>query len=526
MFNAVRAFKDIAILTMVSGITFMSMPGIVLSSSRENVPAKRTAAPFFMADNKPAEGEEIDAEKHRADYDIVRYGDENKSRADIRIDGTKVVFELEDDDDSITALAIGYYDGKTKKATTGEGTAELELEGIIDEGEIFYLDYYFEFDDMSQESMAITISADADGNLYFIEPPALEHNREAMQKIYRFVDPYKDFLGSQTDVEIDNPDVRRFALDLCKDLKTDRAKVMRIYEFIVEEMYYDNDVLVDDNAGLEDDVLTLIRRKVGVCEGFSNVFVALCRVNGIPATEIYGSAYNYDEIWDINFEDLDYGNHAWVTFFVDGNWYMADPTWDNFNKYEEGEYYDDVSSRDFLFVPLEVLSYTHVILNADFSHTTESTGSCGPSATYRISKDGVCTIYGYGEINMPKDVNDFFEVKFDKDSEITAIGTDAFIDCDQLRIVILPETLEDIGMGAFCSCEDLEYIYIPDSVKIIRTDAFCYCDKLAYVSVPDDTVVDDYAFEGCPRLILEVADAYTADTDDYVTKPARVITRK
>ena len=55
---------------------------------------------------------------------------------------------------------------------------------------------------------------------------------------------------------------------------------------------------------------------------------------------------------------------------------------------------------------------------------------------------------------------------------ITAIGNDAFYECDNLISVSIPETVREIGDSAFCSCESLREIVIPDSVSKIESYAF------------------------------------------------------
>ena len=64
---------------------------------------------------------------------------------------------------------------------------------------------------------------------------------------------------------------------------------------------------------------------------------------------------------------------------------------------------------------------------------------------------------------------------------ITAIGSNAFLNCNSLAYIALPEVLESIGDSAFFSCESLVSIKIPASVKVIEQTAFADCTSLKTV---------------------------------------------
>ena len=151
--------------------------------------------------------------------------------------------------------------------------------------------------------------------------------------------------------------------------------------------------------------------------------------------------------------------------------------------------------------------------------TATETGLIGTDkVTYTITRDGVLTIYGSGEIVLPDGVNGFSKVVFDPSSNITAIGENCFVDCDLITEVILPDTVTKIARSGFSTCEDLEYIYLPEGLKTIGREAFDICDELAYVYVPDSvTSISMYAFDDCPRLIISVPKALEGfDKDNYI----------
>lgn len=55
---------------------------------------------------------------------------------------------------------------------------------------------------------------------------------------------------------------------------------------------------------------------------------------------------------------------------------------------------------------------------------------------------------------------------------------EAFMNCDSLKRITIPEGVEEIGESAFQGCSKLEKVIIPKSVKRIGADAFKGCKKL------------------------------------------------
>ena len=66
---------------------------------------------------------------------------------------------------------------------------------------------------------------------------------------------------------------------------------------------------------------------------------------------------------------------------------------------------------------------------------------------------------------------------------VTSIGVDAFMDCDSLRSVVIPEGVVSLECYAFSFCDGLESVSIPDSLIIMDRNPFDYCRKLKTVEV-------------------------------------------
>ncbi|QTE75569.1 leucine-rich repeat domain-containing protein [Clostridiales bacterium FE2010] len=67
--------------------------------------------------------------------------------------------------------------------------------------------------------------------------------------------------------------------------------------------------------------------------------------------------------------------------------------------------------------------------------------------------------------------------------KVTAIGSQAFYGCNDLKTVVLPEGLQKIEYCAFENCTELESINIPDSVTEIGAEAFAACFVLENVEI-------------------------------------------
>ena len=67
------------------------------------------------------------------------------------------------------------------------------------------------------------------------------------------------------------------------------------------------------------------------------------------------------------------------------------------------------------------------------------------------------------------------------DGPVTSIGEMAFIWCESLTSVIIPNGVTSIGMNAFGECYFLTSVTIPDSVTSIGDEAFYYCSSLEEV---------------------------------------------
>ena len=78
--------------------------------------------------------------------------------------------------------------------------------------------------------------------------------------------------------------------------------------------------------------------------------------------------------------------------------------------------------------------------------------------------------------------------------QVTAIGTEAFIGCDNLETVTLPETLITIHSYAFSECSNLNHLTLPNTINTIEAYALEECGSLGYISY-NGTIAEWHAVE-------------------------------
>lgn len=447
----------------------------------------------------------------------------------ITIGVNKTEFTVDTEAASIFEIALCTADDDkvVRRFKRQHGKFAIDLEGYMNRGRLYYVAVSYQI-----ESVVVTqddnyIFLGDDGEIHFYKSPTFDFNVERCTELRADDVSLDECLRPQNDIESDDPILIEYSKEICGDAETDWEKVYHIYTYITNHMAYDNTQTDKNNKMVyQDGSICLLRRGIAVCEGFGNVFTALCRAQGIPATVEFGVGLaSFSEMMADNLSEDETCDHAWAACYVGGKWRFVDPSYDSGHSYEgkswdDGKLVEGTPSYNYYMLPLESFSYAHKICDADTVHGYERSGSCGKDATFSISRDGTLTIYGSGTIQMPYGVNGFSKIVFAPGSKITTIGKKCFFDCDLITKVILPDTVKEIGQEAFNSCEDLEYIYLPDGLEKIGQEAFDVCDELAYVRIPDSLKrLGSWAFDDCPRLYISLPSKFKGYDSKYQNKP-------
>lgn len=83
------------------------------------------------------------------------------------------------------------------------------------------------------------------------------------------------------------------------------------------------------------------------------------------------------------------------------------------------------------------------------------------------------------------------------------IGEETFRACNDIKDMIIPESVTTIGKNAFATCRGLADIIIPNSVKRIEEAAFDHCDALTAIAIPDNVeYIGPGALNGTDKLTI------------------------
>lgn len=104
---------------------------------------------------------------------------------------------------------------------------------------------------------------------------------------------------------------------------SDLEKAEIIYSWIAQNISYDDKGY---NKGKYGDLSAegVLKSKVAVCEGFSNLFKELSIASGLEAIKIHGYAKGYSYEKGHKFIET---NHAWNAVKLNGKWNLVDVTW-------------------------------------------------------------------------------------------------------------------------------------------------------------------------------------------------------
>lgn len=174
------------------------------------------------------------------------------------------------------------------------------------------------------------------------------------------------WMWEKDELDLEVPErVRQAALSVTRGIEKDYDKARAIHEYVANTIYYDLDYAMHERPSTYVTAEEVFDRKIAVCEGYTNLTVALLRAVGIPSAFVEGVALGVgDTAHNWNKVDLTSSNHAWVEAYVDGKWIIMDPTWDSKNTYDEGKkVHMETDFYRYFDVSQEMFSATHFVIS-------------------------------------------------------------------------------------------------------------------------------------------------------------------
>lgn len=277
------------------------------------------------------------------------------------------------------------------------------------------------------------------------------------------------------------------AREITAECTTDREKVNAINKWVAESIYFDYDNFLHSKPRPSCDAVDVFESRVTVCEGYAALMNAMCRAVGVPCRQILGQIVSPSSYF-LPYETaplLNEGGHAWVEIYVDGEWFMCDPTWDSRNVYEYGVKTYSPSVDKYFCSDLASFSKEHYTI--DYYDRVEINGfSINPS------------IYGIKLYSYSKNAT---ELVIPNELGITVIHTRAFYNNTKIKSVIVPSSVKSIGDNAFMNCKNLKTVTFNEGLCEIGTLAFSNCSSLEEISFPSTLTTLGYgAFENCTSL--------------------------
>ena len=128
---------------------------------------------------------------------------------------------------------------------------------------------------------------------------------------------------------------------------TDYDKLLKIFEYTAENFYYDTVAfqtkslqyanpyrnIYNHENRIKSPNSDYLGRVATTCQGFSGIYLALARAQGIPTRLVFGHHTTHPTYtWDTE-QNITNRDHWWAESYVDGKWIMTDPTVATNNKW-------------------------------------------------------------------------------------------------------------------------------------------------------------------------------------------------
>ncbi len=165
--------------------------------------------------------------------------------------------------------------------------------------------------------------------------------------------------------------IQKLSDEICADSVTDYDKVRCIAYWVAENLHY-NFVAAENEVNSEIISLEYVyETRTATCAGYSNMFSALCNMQGIYCVNLRGGTYSRT----VSAENLISApiNHEWNAVMIDDEWIFVDTTWMSENEFtEDGYIKSEILNEEYFDTPFNEMCYEHRIDIIDYRNFKNS----------------------------------------------------------------------------------------------------------------------------------------------------------
>ena len=165
--------------------------------------------------------------------------------------------------------------------------------------------------------------------------------------------------------KIIEPEIAILSRNITIGLLSNYQKILAIYDWVASEIYYDFDSLNNGTYVKNDhSALGVLKSRKTVCQGYTNLMVALLLAIGIPAKGLscFSLGISTNGGWELEENLMAESNHIIPIAFYSNRWIIMDVTWDSDNEFINGKFIKKSGikvSRKYFDTTLEFISNTH-----------------------------------------------------------------------------------------------------------------------------------------------------------------------
>ncbi|MDE7191502.1 MAG: InlB B-repeat-containing protein [Clostridia bacterium] len=192
-----------------------------------------------------------------------------------------------------------------------------------------------DFDDFAINYVDKTYECSTSDQLFYVLSHGYRPLPVSGSQAYRIYDKFKEIMRG-----------------VCDDRMTDLQKARAIFDWLIINVYYDNNVAYTTlpQASYKYDAFYLegVLNGSAVCDGLSKAYSVMCAIEGIDCIRVTGKL-----------KDAEAGDagHAWNKIQIMGEWFLSDSTWGNrvvgVQNDDDVNHYEYVNGKYFLFTDYE-----------------------------------------------------------------------------------------------------------------------------------------------------------------------------